>query len=168
MTAKPVRPAGAASSRVCWPPRADWSSRSSSEADAITLGCLVENVGQELRELDARLIEHSVTAMPFSGPAVFLATAARTVVADPQAAADYLERLRRSGDWIDQQTERLRIGAGRGRLPVAPLVQQAIEWAENLAPIGGSRGARRPPTAGGLGRERRRGARSVTRWPARW
>ena len=103
-----------------------------SEADAISLGCLVESVGQELGELDVRLIEHTVTPMPFSGPPVLVATAARTVLADAQAAADYLERLRRSGEWVDQQSEQLRTGAGRGRLPVAPLVQQAIEWAEDL------------------------------------
>jgi uncharacterized protein (DUF885 family) len=103
-----------------------------SEPDAITLGCLVENVNQELRQLDAKLIEHTVTAMPFSGPAVLLATAARTVVADGQAAADYLQRLRRSGEWVDQQTARLRSGAIKGRLPVSPLVQQAIDWAEQV------------------------------------
>jgi uncharacterized protein (DUF885 family) len=103
-----------------------------SEADAITLGCLVENVGQEVRDLDARLIEHTVTALPFGGPAVFFAIAARTVMGDPQAAADYLERLSGSGGWLDQQSERLLIGAGKGRLPVAPLVQSAIEWAEAL------------------------------------
>lgn len=103
-----------------------------SEADAITLGCLVENVGQEVRDIEAALIEHTVSAMPFGGPAVFFAIAARTVIGDPQAAADYLERLSGSGGWIDQQSERLRIGAGKGRLPVAPLVQQAIEWAEAL------------------------------------
>ncbi len=62
------------------------------EADAITLACLIENIHQELRELDAGLIEHTVTAMPFSGPAVLLATAARTVMVDAQVAADYLER----------------------------------------------------------------------------
>ncbi len=100
--------------------------------DAITLGCLVENVSQDLRDLDARLIEHSVTAMPFAGPPVLLATAARTVIADAEGAADYLERLRRSGEWIDQRSERLRIGAGKGRLPVAPLVEQAIAWGEEL------------------------------------
>ncbi|HTX07976.1 MAG TPA: DUF885 domain-containing protein [Solirubrobacteraceae bacterium] len=103
-----------------------------SEADEITLGCLVENVGEEQRDLDARLIEHTVTAMPFGGPAVLFAIAARTVIGDPQAAGDYLERLRAGGGWIDQQSERLRIGAGKGRLPVGPLVQQAIEWAEGL------------------------------------
>ena len=86
-----------------------------------------------LRGLDDGLIEHTVTAMPFSGPAVLLATAARTVLVDEQATGDYLERLRRSGQWIDQQTERLRIGAGKGRLPVAPLVREAIEWAERVA-----------------------------------
>jgi uncharacterized protein (DUF885 family) len=103
-----------------------------SEADAITVGCLVENIGQDLRQLDARLIEHTVTAMPFSGPAVLFAVAARSLIADERAGADYLERLRRSGEWVDQQSERLRIGAGKGRLPVAPLVQRAIEWAEDV------------------------------------
>ncbi|MBV8217784.1 MAG: DUF885 domain-containing protein [Solirubrobacterales bacterium] len=103
-----------------------------SAADAITLGCLAENIGIELRQLDARLIDHTVTAMPFSGPPVLFAVAARSVIADERAALDYLERLRRSGGWIDQQSERLRIGADKGRLPVAPLVQQAIEWAEQV------------------------------------
>jgi uncharacterized protein (DUF885 family) len=101
-----------------------------SEPDGITLACLRENAVGELRDLDVRLIEHTVTAMPFSGPSELLATAARTVLADEQAAADYLERVRAGGTWIDQQTERLQIGAARGRLPVAPLVQEAIEWAE--------------------------------------
>src|SRR3984885_7289866 len=75
-----------------------------SEADAITLDCLVANIGQELRDLDARLIEHTVTAMPFSGPAVLLSTAARTLIPDGRAAADYLERLSRSGGPIVQPT----------------------------------------------------------------
>ena len=70
--------------------------------------------------------------MPFAGPAVLLATAARTVIGDDQAAADYLERLRHSGEWVDQQTDRLRTGADKGRLPVAPLVEQAIDWAQNV------------------------------------
>ena len=102
------------------------------EADAITLGCLVENIDQEVRDLDSRLLDHDVSAMPFTGPAVLLATAARTLVGDERAAADYLERLRRGGEWVDEQTERLRIGAIKGRLPVAPLVEQAIDWAENV------------------------------------
>jgi uncharacterized protein (DUF885 family) len=65
-------------------------------------------------------------------PRCFLPRRPRTVVADEQAAVDYIDRLRRSGDWIDEQSERLLIGAGKGRLPVAPLVRQAIEWAEGV------------------------------------
>lgn len=103
-----------------------------SDPDVVTLGCLVENINQELRDIDARLIEHTVSAMPVSGPPAFLGIAARTVIADADAAGDYLLRLRRSGGWLDQQTERLRIGAAKGRLPVAPLVQEAIEWAESV------------------------------------
>jgi uncharacterized protein (DUF885 family) len=108
-----------------------------SEADAVTLGCLVENVHEELRDIDARLIEHTVSAMPVGGPPLFLGIAARTVISDARGADDYLERLRRSGEWLDQQTERLHIGAAKGRLPVAPLVAEAIEWADTVlrAPV---------------------------------
>lgn len=107
------------------------------EADAVTLGCLVGSVRDELRGIDARLIEHTVSAIPIGGPSLLLGLAARTVVSDGQAAEDYLDRLRRTGEWLDQQTERLRIGAARGRLPVAPLVAGAIEWADNVlqAPV---------------------------------
>ena len=122
-----------------------------SEADAVTLGCLLENILQELRALDVRLIEHTVTAMPFGGPAVFFATAARTVLADEQAAVDYLERLRASGTWIDQQTERLRIGSRKGRLPVALLIEKAIGWAEHVLepPVPEALAAPRPPAGWG-------------------
>ena len=104
------------------------------DADAITLGCLVENIDQEVRELDSRLLEHDVSAMPFTGPAVLLATAARTVIGDDQAAADYLERLRHSGQWVYQQTERPRIGAAKRALEErareeAKAAEQA-EWEE--------------------------------------
>src|SRR5581483_6598554 len=118
-----------------------------SEADAVTIGCLVENVGQELRDIDARLVEHTVSAMPVGGPPAFLGIAARTVIADAQAADDYIERLRRGGGWLDQQTERLRIGAAKGRLPVAPLVQEAIEWADHVLqePVSEALAAPQPP-----------------------
>ena len=135
--------------------RGGWSARSSTEADAITLGCLVENIDQELRELDSRLIEHDVSAMPFTGPAVLLATAARTVVADEQAAADYLERLRRSGEWMDQQTERLRIGAAKGRLPGSAARGAGDRLGARRPAAGGSRGAGRAATRRWLGRIRR-------------
>jgi uncharacterized protein (DUF885 family) len=102
------------------------------QPDSVTLACLVDNAERELAELDAEAVEHTVTAMPFRGPAELLSVAARTVLPDPDAARDYLSRLGESGRWVDQQTERLGIGAAKGRLPVAPLVALAIEWMDGV------------------------------------
>jgi uncharacterized protein (DUF885 family) len=99
-------------------------------ADAITLDCTAQAATQEVTAVDLAADEHTVTAMQFSGPAMFLAVAARTVLVDEQAAEDYLTRVRGSGAWLDQVTERLRAGARAGRLPVGPLAEQAIGWAE--------------------------------------
>jgi len=101
-------------------------------ADAVTLDCTREAVTQELESIDLAQAEYTVTAMQFAGPATFLAVAARTVLIDPDAAEAYLIRLRRSGAWLDQLGERLRDGAAQGRFPVAPLVEQAIAWAEDV------------------------------------
>jgi len=85
--------------------------------------------------------------MHYTGPAVFLAVAARTVLVDPAAAEAYLTRLRRSGTWFDQLSDRLRAGAARGRLPVAPLAEQAVAWAEGVLAAPGASPvlAPRPP-----------------------
>ncbi len=106
-------------------------------ADAVTLDCTREAAVQELEQLQLAQAEHTVTAMQYSGPATFMALAARTVLVDTVAAEAYLTRLRRSGAWLDQIGERLRAGAAKGRLPVAPLVEQAIAWAEEVlaAPV---------------------------------
>jgi uncharacterized protein (DUF885 family) len=101
-------------------------------ADAVTLDCTIEAATQELEIIDLAQAEYTVTAMQYAGPAAFLAVAARTVLVDPAAAEAYLARLRRSGGWFDQIGERLRTGAGRGRLPVAPLAEQAVTWAEGV------------------------------------
>jgi uncharacterized protein (DUF885 family) len=101
-------------------------------ADAVTLDCTIEAATQELEIIDLAPAEYTVTAMPYAGPAAFLAVAARTVLVDPAAAEAYLTRLRRSGGWFDQIGERLRSGAGQGRRPVAPLAEQAVTWAEGV------------------------------------
>ena len=101
-------------------------------ADAVTLDCTMEAATQELENIDLAPAEYTVTAMQYAGPATFLAVAARTVLVDPAAAEAYLTRLRRSGGWFDQIGERLRAGAGKGRLPVAPLAEQAVIWAEGV------------------------------------
>src|SRR5581483_7708880 len=99
-------------------------------ADAVTLGCTRQAALQDLEMTDAAREEYTVTAMQYAGPSTFLAVAARTVLTDTTAAEAYVTRLRRSGGWLDQVGERLREGAAKGRLPVAPLAEQAITWAE--------------------------------------
>ncbi len=101
-------------------------------AEAVTLDCAKEAAAQERAVIDLASAEHTVTAMQYAGPAAFLAVAARTVLVDPAAAEAYLTRLRRSGTWLDQIGERLRTGAGKGRLPVAPLAGRAVTWAEGV------------------------------------
>jgi uncharacterized protein (DUF885 family) len=101
-------------------------------ADRVTRDCTVAAAGQEMAIVDMAQDEYTVTAMQYCGPAVFLAVAARTVLVNPEAAEAYLTRLRRSGTWFDQLGERLRAGAERGRLPVAPLAEQAVSWAEGV------------------------------------
>jgi len=115
--------------------------------DAVTLDCMREAATQELASIDMARAEHTVTAMQYSGPATFLAVAARTVLIDPATAEAYLTRLRRSGAWLDQISGRLRTGAGKGRLPVAPLVEQAIIWAEEVLaePVPGAALSPQPP-----------------------
>jgi uncharacterized protein (DUF885 family) len=100
------------------------------QAEAVTLDCLTEAAGQELTTVDMAQEEYTVTAMHYAGPAAFLASSARTVLVDAEAAGNYLTRLRGAGTWLDQVTERLRAGAAKGRLPVAPLAEKAVAWAE--------------------------------------
>ena len=106
-------------------------------ADAVTLECTREAAAQEIAIVDMAREDHTVTAMQYSGAALFMAVAARTVLVDVPAAEAYLTRLRRGGEWFDQVGERLRAGAGKGRYPVAPLAEQAIAWAEGVlaAPV---------------------------------
>ena len=101
-------------------------------ADAVTLDCTTQAATQEVTGVDLASDEHTVTAMQYSGPAMFLAVAARTVLMDQAAAEDYLTRVRGSGAWLDQVGERLRAGARAGRLPVAPLAAEALTWVEGV------------------------------------
>jgi len=103
-----------------------------SEPDRVTLACLIEAAERDIVGMDLAAPDHTVTSMPFAGPAVLFAVLARTVLLTREAAGDYVTRLQRSGAWLDQLTDRLRDGASRGRLPVAPLVAQAITWADEI------------------------------------
>ena len=143
--------------------------------ERVTLACLKEAAAQERAMVDSAAVEHTVTAMPYGQPGLFLAVAARTVLIDPDAAESYIDRLNGSGRWIDQVSGRLREGARKGRLPVAPLVQQAISWGEGVIAAPEPRPVMTPaPPAGWSGapaweEQRRQAAAHVVR-PAigRW
>jgi uncharacterized protein (DUF885 family) len=144
-------------------------------AETVTLDCTKEAATQELEMIDLAGAEHTVTAMQYAGPATFLAVAARTVLVDPAAAEAYLIRLRRSGGWLDLIGERLLTGAGKGRLPVAPLAGQAIIWAEGVLAAPGTSPVLSPRPPQGWDRaaaweEERRAAAEEVVYPAlaRW
>lgn len=128
--------------------------------EAVTLRSVISAAEQELDALAMAALEHTVTPMPIVGPSTFLSVAARTVLVDAGAAEDYLTRLRRSGTWLDQLTDRLRAGASSGRLPVAPLVEQAISWITGvLAPALPDAAVAPEPPADWVGAEEWRRAR---------
>jgi len=103
-----------------------------SPADAVTLDCARGAAAQEVTVVDLAADEYTVTAMHYGGPAAFLAVAARTVLLDQESAENFLSRVQGGGVWLDQITERLRAGDSRGRLPVAPLADEAIAWAGEI------------------------------------
>jgi len=99
-------------------------------ADVITAGVIRAVCDQRRKQLACRSDEFTVSAMPIGGAPALCAIAARTVLVDADAAADYLTRLRAAPQWLDGTTERLREGRAKGRLPVGELVDQAIGWAD--------------------------------------
>src|ERR1700760_2239423 len=115
-----------------------------SPADLVTLDCTAQAAAQEVAGVDLAADEYTVTAMQYSGPAMLLAVAARTVLVTPKAAEDFLTRMRGSGAWLDQVGERLRAGAARGRLPIAPLAEDALRWVERVLAAPGPNPGRSP------------------------
>jgi uncharacterized protein (DUF885 family) len=99
-------------------------------ADRITRSVIRSTCAQYRAHVDTLTSTYTVTALPFTGPPALFALAARTVLADVQAAGDYLQRLRDAPRWIDTTTARLQEGRAAGRLPVASLVDQALEWTD--------------------------------------
>lgn len=100
--------------------------------DAVTLEVVRATCDRHQKMIESRWSEHTVTAMPFAGPPALFAILARTSLADPQAAADYLTRVKASAGWIDGGTERLREGAARNRYPVGSLLGDALAWADRM------------------------------------
>lgn len=99
-------------------------------AERVTQASIAAFCARWQEALATRSEEYAVSAMAFTGPPMLLAMAARTVVVDERAAADYLTRLRGMAAWLDGTTDRLRDGRDRGRYPVGILTDQAIAWVD--------------------------------------
>jgi uncharacterized protein (DUF885 family) len=95
--------------------------------DRVLLEAVRDTAARHLAAADSRIEEYSVTTFPLSGPSRMLLIASRTRVDDPQSAAAYLTRCRRIPAHLDQCTAMLQAAAEDGLLPVAPLVDSAIE-----------------------------------------
>src|SRR4051794_8243702 len=69
-------------------------------AEAVTVEVVANTCRNRLAALTNRAVEYTVTPIPFEGPPALLAVLARTVLVDPAAASDYLERVRQSAGWL--------------------------------------------------------------------
>src|SRR4051812_13527521 len=82
-------------------------------ADAVTAAVVATRCANELEALALRAVEFTVSPMPITGAPALLAVLARSVLIDPSAAGDYLERVRGAAGWLDGTTARLAGGAAR-------------------------------------------------------
>ncbi len=115
--------------------------------EIVTVDALLSAAREDLAELDMAVSEYTVTTKTYFGPPLLMATAARTILTDARAAEDFVTRLRRSGRWIDQLSDRLRSGASKGRYPIANAVEATIAWGEKILgdPIPEPLAALQPP-----------------------
>jgi uncharacterized protein (DUF885 family) len=77
--------------------------------------------------VDSRVEEFSVTALPMGGLPLMLLVIARVSVTNASSASAMLSRCQRIPAYVDQCAEQLSAAVKGGLLPVAPLVQDAIQ-----------------------------------------
>lgn len=101
-----------------------------SPTDRIVQRSVVGTCDRWADRLDTAAETYTVSAAPIVGAPLLFAVAARTVLGDEQAAADYLLRLRAAPYWLGGVADRLRTGRADGRTPVGTLVDQALAWCD--------------------------------------
>jgi uncharacterized protein (DUF885 family) len=94
--------------------------------DRITLAMLARGLADHRAELAARWPELTVSATGSGIQTAVLAVVPKVTLADPEAAADYLERCAGLAGCLDQAGDRLRAGLAAGRTPPALGVRAAI------------------------------------------
>ena len=98
-------------------------------ATLVTLTTVVHTAVGMLADLEARLVEFVVGPMA-DGPGTLFQLASVTAPADAAAAADYVTRCTRLGQYLDACGQRLREGAEAGRTPVRALVDRTLSMVD--------------------------------------
>ena len=95
--------------------------------DALTRAVVLAALEYADESQEAGLVDFTVAAFPVSPSSVLLAYLRMTVLTDEQQGRDYLARLSEIPRYLAQAEARLRQGREQGLLPVAHLVQMAID-----------------------------------------
>jgi uncharacterized protein (DUF885 family) len=100
------------------------------EQDALTRAVILALADYGDAADAAEALEYTAAAFPVSPSSILLAYVRMVVVTNADEAAAYLERLRQIPRYLSQAEHRLAAGRDKGLLPVAHLVQSAVDQIE--------------------------------------
>ncbi|MFI6598622.1 DUF885 domain-containing protein [Nonomuraea sp. NPDC050536] len=95
------------------------------EEERITRAMLIQQCATGIAEIEARLVEHTVSG-PLAPHEAVLGGISKVVLDTPQRAADYATRCQGLARYLGQAAERLRAGVDAGRTPPRRLVEQGM------------------------------------------
>jgi uncharacterized protein (DUF885 family) len=95
------------------------------ETDRVTRQLLIEEIGDAVAGIDARLLELASDQMQ-GIHAELLTMAGQLRAAEPEHAAMAVQRLRAMGTMLDQAADRYRAGLGAGRTPARTCIDRSI------------------------------------------
>ncbi|GAA0538702.1 hypothetical protein GCM10011581_05780 [Saccharopolyspora subtropica] len=95
--------------------------------DRLTIAVVVQQAQAVVDQFDAYAPEYTVVGNLFAPVAGLLFRLGQVPVADPRQGADFLRRLRTIPEFTRAAAQRHRDGVAAGRVPVRPLVDNAIE-----------------------------------------
>jgi uncharacterized protein (DUF885 family) len=94
--------------------------------DAVTRAALVHHARQMVTEVDARMVEYTISDLFVAPAAELIAILPMIVLSDDAQAASYLDRLRAVPAYLEAIADRHRAGVAAGRIPMAHLVRAAV------------------------------------------
>jgi uncharacterized protein (DUF885 family) len=96
-------------------------------AGAVTLAVVAQQARASVDRIDSHMPEYTITDLFVAPAAGLLTLLPMTALPNTERADDYLTRLRGLPEYLSATAERHREGVAAGRVPVAHLVQAAIE-----------------------------------------